>query len=90
MSHNHPQSTDVIARLARIEGHVKAVRKMAEEGKPCADVLHQIAAVEAALRKVAAIVLDDHLEHCLQEGASADEFRAMIGDLRDVVSTYMR
>ncbi|MGE5654496.1 MAG: metal-sensitive transcriptional regulator [Bacillota bacterium] len=90
MSYDHPQSTDVINRLARIEGHVKAVRKMAEEGKPCSDILHQIAAIEAALRKAASIVLDDHLEHCINEGASSEQIKTLLGDLKAVISTYMR
>lgn len=90
MQHPHPQSPDVINRLARIEGHVRAVKKMAEEGKPCADVLHQIAAVEAALRKVAHTVLKEHLDHCVIESAPDKSTQELVQSLKDVLSSYIR
>ncbi|MDO8585998.1 MAG: metal-sensitive transcriptional regulator [Armatimonadota bacterium] len=44
----HKQTKQVVARLARVEGHVAAVKRMVEEGRSCADVLMQIAAVRSA------------------------------------------
>ncbi len=48
--HEHHQQ--VISRLARIEGHVRAIKRMVEEDTPCPDVLMQIAAVRSALNSV--------------------------------------
>jgi DNA-binding FrmR family transcriptional regulator len=90
MSHPHPQSQDVINRLARIEGHVRAIKVMAQDGKPCADVLHQIAAVQAALRKTAELVLSDHLDHCVLEAAEAGEAREVIDSLKSALASYLR
>jgi DNA-binding FrmR family transcriptional regulator len=90
MSHPHPQSQDVINRLARIEGHVRAIKVMAQDGKPCADVLHQIAAVQAALRKTAELVLSDHLDHCVLEAAEAGEAREVIDSLKSGLASYLR
>lgn len=74
--HTHTSTASVVARLARIEGHVRGVKKMVEEGKECDEVLLQISAVQAAIRKVAQIILKDHLEHCLidavKDGSEAE------------------
>ena len=52
-------------RLKSIEGHVRGVRRMVDEGAYCIDVVNQIVAIERALKKVSALVLDDHLQSCV-------------------------
>jgi DNA-binding FrmR family transcriptional regulator len=88
--HPHPQSPDVVARLARIEGHVRAIKQMAEGVSPCTDVLHQIGAVQAALRKVAQQVLEDHLDHCIRESVPDEQGKALVESLKGALSTYIR
>jgi DNA-binding FrmR family transcriptional regulator len=58
----------LLKRLRRIEGQVRGVERMVEEERYCVDVLTQIAAVQAALDKVALGLLDDHARHCVIEG----------------------
>ncbi len=87
---SHPQSQDIINRLARVEGHVRAIKQMAEEGKSCADVLHQIGAVQAALRKVAQLVLEDHLDHCITKSTQEGQAQAMIDGLKTALASYLR
>ena len=65
----HKKTPLVINRLSRIEGHVRAIKRMLKEGRSCPDVLIQLAAVKSAVRKVAQIVLEDHIESCLDEAA---------------------
>jgi DNA-binding FrmR family transcriptional regulator len=61
-------------RLARIEGQVRGVSRMVDEGRYCIDVLTQISAVQAALDKVALGLLDDHTRHCVVgHGASVEQ-----------------
>jgi len=67
----------VIARLRRIEGQVRAITQMVED-KYCIDILTQISASNSALKSVALLLLDDHLNHCvrqasIQGGEVADE-----------------
>ena len=50
-----------VPRLARIEGQVRGLARMIEEGRDCVDVAHQVNAVVAALRRVQADMLRDHL-----------------------------
>jgi two-component system NarL family sensor kinase len=57
----HTQTKQVAARLSRIEGHVRAVKRMVEEGKPCADVLIQMAAVRSALDRAAKLLDRGHV-----------------------------
>ncbi len=64
-SHQHKQTKAIINRLARIEGHVRSIKGMVDDGRDCADVLIQISAVRSAIDKVGKVVLEDHLESCL-------------------------
>src|SRR5438552_5834265 len=60
----------LIARLRRVEGQVRGVERMVEDDRYCIDVLTQIAAVQAALDKVALGLLDGHARHCVVGGAA--------------------
>lgn len=64
-SHKMPE---VIDRLAKIEGHVRGIKKMAEEGRSCEDLLLQVSAIKAAINKVGRVILEDYLEDCVIEG----------------------
>jgi DNA-binding FrmR family transcriptional regulator len=63
----------LLRRLARIKGQVGGVERMVEEDRYCIDVLTQIAAIEAALDKVALGLLDDHARHCVIGGEPAEQ-----------------
>ncbi|MBI5209307.1 MAG: metal-sensing transcriptional repressor [Elusimicrobia bacterium] len=80
--HNpHKNASDVQHRLARIEGHVRAIRRMAAEGVPCPDVLVQIAAVRAALNGVGRIILSDHLRDCVVKAVHEKKSEKTLRDL---------
>ncbi len=59
-------------RLARIEGQVRGVSKMIAEDRYCIDVVRQVQAIKAALSGLEKIVLDDHLETCVEHALAAD------------------
>jgi DNA-binding FrmR family transcriptional regulator len=77
-----------LKRLKRIEGQVRGLVRMVEGDRYCIDVVTQITAVRAALRKVEEEVLRDHVAHCV-EGAIASgnkgEQRRKIAELMDVL-----
>ena len=54
-----------LTRLRRIEGQVRGLQRMIEDERYCIDILTQVQAVRAALRKVEDEVLKDHVEHCV-------------------------
>jgi len=62
-------------RLRRIEGQVRGIQKMVDEGRYCIDILQQMSAVQAAMDKVALGLLDDHVKHCMAEGADDEKRR---------------
>jgi DNA-binding FrmR family transcriptional regulator len=76
-----------LKRLKRIEGQVRGVARMVDQDRYCIDVVTQISAVRAALRKVEEEVLRDHVGHCV-EGAIASgnksQQRRKIAELMDV------
>ena len=80
-------------RLARIEGQVRGISKMIDEDRYCIDILTQIAAVRAALRRVEEEILRDHVAHCVEHaihsGDKADQ-RRKIAELMAVVSRAER
>lgn len=75
-------------RLSRIEGQVRGLSKMVDEDRYCIDIVTQIAAVRAALRRVEEEVLRDHVAHCVEHaistGDKADQ-RQKIAELMAVI-----
>jgi len=80
-------------RLGRIEGQVRGLSKMVEEDRYCIDIVTQISAVRAALRRVEEEVLKDHVAHCVQHaiasGDKADQ-REKIAELMAVIGRAER
>ena len=76
-------------RLKRIEGQVRGLFRMVEEDRYCIDIVTQISAVRAALRRVEEEILRDHVGHCVEHavasGSKADQ-RRKIEELMAVVS----
>lgn len=64
---------DLLPRLRRIEGQVRGIQRMVDEDVYCIDILTQIAAVESALKKVAILLLEDHLGHCVADAAGGTQ-----------------
>jgi DNA-binding FrmR family transcriptional regulator len=67
------ENEDNLRRLKSIEGHVRGIERMLEEGAYCIDVIRQIQAVQAALGKVNNIILDNHLNSCLITAVRGDD-----------------
>lgn len=82
-----------LKRLTRIEGQVRGLAKMVEDGRYCIDVVTQISAVRAALRRVEEEVLRDHVAHCVEHaiasGNAADQ-RRKVAELMDVLARTSR
>ncbi|MER5641791.1 metal-sensitive transcriptional regulator [Kitasatospora sp. NPDC002227] len=58
-------------RLRRVEGQIRGLQRMVESDTYCIDILTQVSATTKALQAVALGLLDDHMNHCLAEAASA-------------------
>jgi DNA-binding FrmR family transcriptional regulator len=80
--------TSCLRRLSRIEGQVRGVARMVERDRYCIDIITQIGAVRAALRRVEEEILQDHVGHCVEHaiaaGNKADQ-RRKVAELMDVI-----
>lgn len=73
-SHSHGYAGDVQKlqnRLRRIEGQVRGIQRLIDEDVYCIDVLTQVSAVKSALDRVALLLLEDHLAHCVAGATEA-------------------
>lgn len=77
---------EVIERLAKIEGHVRGIKRMAEEGRSCDELLIQLAAVRSALNQVTRLILEDHLESCVLSGISGEEPVEVVNKLKGALA----
>ena len=75
-------------RLNRIEGQVRGIARMVEDDRYCIDIVTQIGAVRAALRRVEEEILREHVAHCVEHaissGDKADQ-RRKVAELMDVM-----
>ena len=80
----------IIKRLRRVEGQVKGIQKMIEEGKCCGDILIQIAAARAALNKVGGMILENHTKSCLEEYINNKDKDDALNELIDTIIKYTK
>ncbi|MGE8943409.1 metal-sensing transcriptional repressor [Leptospira interrogans] len=82
--HRHETHPDVIKRLNRANGHLRGIIEMIEGGRSCLDIAQQLHAVEKAIAQAKKTLIQDHLDHCLEDIAgpldrgqrrSVDEFK---------------
>ena len=77
-----------IKRLSRIEGQVRGLARMVQEDRYCIDIVTQVGAIRAALRRVEEEILRDHVAHCvdhaIKSGNKTDQ-RRKVAELMDVM-----
>lgn len=62
-----PTNADLVRRLKRVEGQVRGLQRMIEEGRACSEVLVQLAALREAVNKVGVALIARHMASCLEE-----------------------
>ncbi len=83
----------LLSRLSRIEGQVRGVARMVEDERYCIDILDQIQAIKAALRRVEDELLKGHSAHCVAhaiDSGDARDARKKFSELVDLFSRYAR
>ena len=84
---NDERQVDILRRLKSVEGHVRGVQRMVDEGAYCIDIVNQVLAIQRALKKVSGLVLDQHLHHCVTkaiQGTDDAEKEQVLGELIQV------
>jgi DNA-binding FrmR family transcriptional regulator len=75
-------------RLKNIEGHVRGIERMVDQEAYCIDVIRQIQAVQAALSKVSAMILNDHLHSCLITAVRGEDPEERERVLKEISEVY--
>ena len=88
--HIHEHRDAIINRLARIEGHVRGVKSMVEAGRPCPEILIQIAALRSALNRAGRLILEDHLKGCMVDAVRSGDHEVAFQALEQALDQFIR
>ncbi|WP_010530266.1 metal-sensing transcriptional repressor [Lentibacillus jeotgali] len=80
----------VVNRLKRIEGQVRGIQKMVEEDRYCVDILVQISAINAALKKTGFSIAERHTKHCVSDAVQSGEGDEAIEELMEVMKQFSK
>ena len=82
------ENAETLKRLKIVEGHLHGVIRMMEEGAYCIDVIRQIQAVQAALNKVSAGILDNHLGSCVTTAIRGEDPAERVRVLKEITDVF--
>ncbi|HET7579086.1 MAG TPA: metal-sensing transcriptional repressor [Bacillales bacterium] len=95
--HKHPavprsdtEKKQLVNRLKRVEGQVRGLQKMVEEDRYCVDVLVQVSAINAALKKVGYSLLERHTKTCVSDAIRSGDGDDQIQELMKVIQQFSR
>jgi DNA-binding FrmR family transcriptional regulator len=80
----------LIDRLRRVEGQVRGLQRMVDEGRYCGDILTQISAVQASLRGAAERVLQGHLRHCVTDAIRSGDAASAEATYRELTKLFAK
>ena len=81
---------DTLKRLARIEGQVKGIQRMVQEGRYCIDIINQITAVRKALDQVALVVMRRHIDSCVSESIRSQNGKSKVSELMTTLHRFIK
>ena len=81
---------EYLKRLRRIEGQVRGLARMVEEDRYCIDIVTQISAVRAALRRAEEEILEDHVGHCVEHAIASGNKREQRQKVNELISVLSR
>ncbi|KGX85759.1 metal-sensing transcriptional repressor [Pontibacillus litoralis] len=84
------EKEQLLNRLKRIEGQVRGIQKMIDEDRYCVDILVQISAINAALKKVGFTLLEKHTNHCVADAIHKGNGEEAIDELMKVVQQFSK
>lgn len=87
--HSEASQKRIINRLARIEGHIRGIKTMVQDDRPCPDVLIQIAAVRGGLDRVARLILDEHLSECITRAVDQGNIEVEVEALKAALDRFI-
>ena len=82
--------TDMVKRLRRIEGQTRGVQKMVEDDRGCAEILHQLTAINEAVRSVSLMLAEQYAVECIQTSSKRGKSREAIAAMSDAIARVPR
>ncbi len=79
-----------MARLKRIEGQIKGIMKMVDDGRYCPDILQQISALTGAMDEVSLILLESHLSGCVTDAIQTQNGEASIQEVMHIIRKVVK
>ena len=87
--HSEASLKKIVNRLSRLEGHIRGIKTMVQDNRPCPDVLVQVAAVRGGLDKVARVILDEHLSECITRAVDEGNIEAEVDALKTALDRFI-
>ena len=84
------RKADATIRLNRIEGQINGLKKMVAEGRPCVEVLTQLASAQEALRGLTKLMMRNYLENCATEAIRSETGDEIYDELMEVIFKFSR
>ena len=85
---DHPK---LVARINRIEGQVRGLKKMVDEERDCLQVLKQVAAASGALRSLGSVILEDHLKGCVATAIQNQDYDSeLIAEVIEIFNKFSK
>jgi DNA-binding FrmR family transcriptional regulator len=85
---NDATEAEAMARLRRIQGQLGGIEKMIASRRYCVDVVTQISAAEAALHKLAEVILRNHIETCVIDAFRTSDSREIESKVNELMRVY--
>lgn len=85
---NSEQTVELNNRLKSIEGHIRGIQRMVQEGVYCMDILKQIKAVQQALERVSALTLENHLNTCVATAIRSEDAVEQERVVREIMDVF--
>ena len=79
---------DTLRRLRTVEGHLRGIIRMVEQGEYCIDVIRQVQAVESALNRVSTHILENHLHSCVSTAIKGNNPKERERVLREITEVF--
>ena len=90
MVNKHQYNEAVLSRLSRIEGQIRGIKAMVQDGRECEDIFMQISAVGSAITNVSLFIVEDHIEHCVRSGIESGDVQETLDSLIDVFKQFAK
>lgn len=80
----HATHPAIVKRLKRANGHLATVIKMIEDARPCTDIALQLYAVEKAVQQAKRTLIQDHIDHCLDEALNVSDDSTVVSEFKTI------